>query len=303
MIPAIDKFMNTAAIQWDHWRSFIAVAETGSLSGAARMLGLTQPTVSRHIDLLEAALDTKLFLRAPQGMTPSEMGRQMLPEARMMGASAAALERKASAPVDASRGVVRLSASEVVGTELLPRLLVPLMADHPGLEVELALSNHNDDLLQHAADLALRMVRPTQSGLVARKLAEARIGLYAHIRYLDRHGIPQTPEALAGHILIGPDRDPALLAGFARAGVSRRMIRWRCDREAAQINAIRAGLGIGVMQAGVARLTPDLRPVLAEQLCLTLDCWLVLHADQRHSARLRLVAEYLAQHLPAALAG
>jgi DNA-binding transcriptional LysR family regulator len=291
------------SIQWDHWRSFIAVAEAGSLSAAARDLGLTQPTVSRHIDHLEAALGAKLFLRAPQGMSLSDLGLRMLPEARAMAASAGTLERVASAPVDAMRGVVRLSASEVVGAEILPAVLAPLMADHPGLELELALSNRNDDLLLREADLALRMLRPTQAGLVARKLGEVRIGLHAHQDYLARHGTPTTPEALKDHVLIGPDSDATALAGFARAGIPRGMIRLRCDRESAQLNAIRTGLGIGAMQAGIARRHPALRPVLVDSFSFTLDCWLVFHADLRQSARLRLVADHLVEHVPAALAG
>ena len=295
--------MSTTPIQWDHWRSFIAVAEAGSLSAAARKLGLTQPTVSRHIDLLEASVGATLFLRAPQGMTLSDLGGQMLPEARTMAASAAALERAASSPIEAARGVVRMGASEVVGAELLPAILSPLLAAHPGLAVELALSNRNDDLLRREADLALRMVRPTQSGLVARKLADARIGLFAHLRYLDRHGTPATLGALADHVLIGPDGDPMALEGFAKAGIPRRLIRLRCDREAAQLNAIRAGLGIGVMQAGIARRDPDLRPVLAGHVAFTLECWLVLHADLRQSARVRLLADHLAAHLAQAMAG
>jgi len=206
--------MGTAPIHWDHWRSFVAVVEAGSLSGAARALGLTQPTVSRHVDLLEASLGATLFLRGPQGMGLSDLGAQMLPEARAMAASAAALERAASAPPEAARGVVRLAASEVLGAEVLPAVLAPLMAAHPGLAVELALSNRSDDLLRREADLALRMVRPTQSGLVARKLADVRLGLFAHARYLERHGTPATSGALAGHVVIGPDRDAAALEGL-----------------------------------------------------------------------------------------
>ena len=302
-ISDIEECMSIPPIQWDHWRSFIAVAEAGSLSAAAPSLGLTQPTVSRHVDLLEASLGAQLFLRAPQGMALSDLGQQRLPEARAMAAAAAALERTASAPTEAARGVVRLAASEVVGAEVLPALLAPLMADHPRLEVELALSNSNDDLLRREADLALRMVRPTQTGLVARKLADVRIGLYAHARYLARHGTPATLEALADHVLIGPDSNPMALEGFAQAGIPRRRIRLRCDREAAQLNAIRAGFGIGVMQVGIARRNASLRPVLEGHVAFTLECWLVLHADLRQSARVRLLADHLAEHLPRALAG
>jgi len=295
--------MSIPPIHWDHWRSFIAVVEAGSLSGAARALGLTQPTVSRHVDLLEESIGAMLFLRAPQGMSLSDLGQQMLPEARAMAASAAALERVASAPPEAARGVVRLGASAVVGAEVLPAILAPLLATHPGLAVELALSSRNDDLLRREADLALRMVRPTQSGLVARKLADVRIGLYAHADYLKREGTPRTRNELADHILIGPDSDPAALEGFAQAGIPRSRIRLRCDNEAAQINATRAGLGIGVIQAGIARRDHGLRPVLEGEIAFTLECWLVLHPDLRDSTRVRLLADHLAEHLPRALAG
>lgn len=295
--------MSTPPIQWDHWRSFIAVAEEGSLSAAARALGLTQPTVGRHIDLLEAALGATLFLRAPQGMMPTDLGRELLPEARAMAAAAAALARTASAPRGATRGVVRLAASEVVGAEILPALLAPLLAAHPGLVVELVLSNRNEDLLRREADLAVRMARPRQEGLVARRLAELRIGLYAHERYLAARGLPRTRAELAGHILIGPDRDAATLAAMAAAGFAREMLRFRCDREAAQLNALRAGLGIGAAQAGIARACPALRPVLAKEFSARLDCWLAMHEDLRGSARVRLVFDHLAATLPAALAG
>ena len=295
--------MSRTAIRWEHWQSFLAVAAQGSLSAAARVLGLTQPTVSRHIDLLEAGVGAPLFLRSPQGMSLTELGTRLLPEARSMAAAASALERTASAPDDATRGIVRLTASEVVGSEILPALLAPLMARHPGLEVELVLSNRNEDLLRREADLAVRMVRPAQAGLVARKLADVAIGLFAHERYLSAHGQPESLSDLPAHRLIGPDRDAAMLAALAGTGITRRMIGFRCDRESAQLNAIRAGLGIGVMQAGLARLSPGLRPVLAGDIAFTLECWLALHEDLRANARVRLVFEHLAAHLPAALRG
>ena len=269
--------MSTATIQWDHWRSFIAVAELGSLSAAARGLGLAQPTVSRHIDLLEQAVGAALFLRSPQGLAMSDLGRQLLPEARAMAASAAALERTASAPRDAACGVVRVTASEAVGAEILPGVLAPLLAEHPGLEVELVLSNRNEDLLHRAADLAVRMVRPTQAGLIARRVADLRIGLFAHAAYLAARGTPRTVPELAGHVLIGPDRDSA------------------------QLNAIRAGMGIGAMQAGLAHAAPELRPVLPGSIAFELECWLAMHEDLRSTARMRMVLDHLAAHLPEAL--
>ncbi len=293
--------MSSPTLQWDHWRSFLAVADEGSLSAAARRLRLTQPTVGRHIDLLEAALGTALFLRAPHGLSLTETGIAMLPEARAMAAAAQALERTASAPQQATAGVVRLAASEVVGVQILPRVLAELLERHPALEIELALSNRNDDLLRHEADLAIRMTRPMQGGLIAHRVALAGIGLYAHRDYLDRRGTPQSLAELSGHVLIGPDRDSEAIAALAQAvpGLSQRMIRFRCDREAAQLNALRASMGIGGCQHGIARRDPALRPVLAGVLNVTLEVWLAMHEDLRASARVRLVHDHLAASLPA----
>lgn len=295
--------MITPPIPWDHWRSFAAVAEHGSLSAAARALGLTQPTLSRHVDLLEEALGAKLFLRAPQGTDLTDLGHDLLPEARAMVAAAGALERTASAPIGEMRGTVRLAASEMIGTEVLPGVLAPLIAAHPGLTVELVLSNRNEDLLRRAADLAVRMVRPTQSGLVARKIAELRFGLYAHRAYLKQHGTPRVPADLAGHALIGPDRDAGALAAYAAVGIARKMLRFRCDSDSAQLNALRAGLGIGAAARGVAARHIELTPVLPGAFGPVLECWLAMHADLRGSARVRLVNEHLTRHLPRALAG
>lgn len=295
--------MNAPPIQWDHWRSFLAVAEEGSLSAAGRRLGLTQPTVGRHIDLLEAAVGAALFLRTPQGLDLTDRGRDLLPEAEAMAASAHALARTASGPAESATGVVRLTASEVVGTQILPPLLAPLLARHRGLELELALSNRNEDLSKREADLAVRMIRPTQDGLVARKLGMVTIGLYAHRDYLLAYGVPERLSDLGGHVLIGMDRDGAALAAFARIddALSRRMLRLRCDNEAAQFTAITSAAGIGAIQRGIARRHPALIPVLADRVAFPLECWLVMHRDLRTSARIRLVFDHLVRELPAAL--
>jgi len=295
--------MSSMSIQWDHWRSFVAVADEGSLSAAGRKLGLTQPTVGRHIDLLEAAVGAALFLRTPHGLDVTELGCDLLPEARAMAASAHALERTASGPTESARGVVRLTASEVVGTQILPPLLAPLLARHRELELELALSNRNEDLSKREADLAIRMIRPTQDGLVARKLGMVTIGLYAHRDYLFAYGMPERLSDLDGHVLIGMDRDAAALAAFARIddALTRRMLRFRCDNEAAQLTAMTSGAGIGAVQRGIARRHPALMPVLADQVAFALECWLVMHKDLRTSARIRLVFDHLAGALPAVL--
>ncbi len=217
-----------------------------------------------------------------------------------MALTAESLQRRASSSSNDARGVVRLAASHVVGTEILPRLLAPLLETHPGLELELALSNSNADLLRHEADLAVRMARPTQSNLLARRIGIAHVGLYARKDYLDRHGRPRDMADLAGHCLIGPDQDAVSLGFLERldTALSRRSLRLRCDSEAAQLAALRAGLGIGVCQARIAEQDPGLEPVLPEAFSLPMECWIVTHDDLRHVRRIRLVLDHLGELLP-----
>lgn len=287
-------------IDWALWRSFLAVAEQGSLSAAARRLGLAQPTVGRHVEQIEEAVGRKLFLRSPQGLAPTDAALALLPEARAMGQVARSLERMASEPAGAAGGVVRIAASHVVGAEVLPEALAPLMDAHPLLEVELALSNDSADLLRHEADLAVRMVRPTQRSLVARRIGAVPIGFFAHRDYLARRGTPRSAGDLAGHVLIGADTDAAFLGAMAGlpGRLGRRSFRLRTDSEAAQLAAIRQAVGIGVCQWGIAMRDPRLVPVLPDEVRLVLDCWLATHGDLRAVRRIRLVQEHLARVLP-----
>ncbi|TFL16657.1 LysR family transcriptional regulator [Jannaschia formosa] len=290
-------------IDWALWRSFLAVAETGSLSAAARALGLTQPTVGRHIDTLESAVGQTLFLRTPQGLGLTEAAAALVPEARAMQLTADSLARRAASAPEAGAGTVRIAASHVVGAEVLPTALAPLLAAHPGLAVELALSNDSADLLRREADLAIRMARPAQGRLVARRLGDVPLGLFAHRAYLDGAGRPESMTDLKAHVLIGPDGDPAALAGLEAFGgvIGRSDLRLRTDSEAAQIASIRARLGIGVMHAGIAARDPLLEPVLPDLLNWSLDAWLVLHDDLRRLPMVRLVADHLSTVLPAVL--
>lgn len=293
----------SGSIDWALWRSFLAVADAGSLSAAARALGLTQPTLGRHIDALEDAVGQPLFLRTPQGLGLTEAAALLVPEARAMQMTADSLTRRASLAPQDGKGTVRIAASHVVGAEVLPIALSPLLAEHRGLVVELSLSNDSADILRQEADLAIRMARPSQGSLVARRLGPVPIGLFAHTAYLNRAGRPASLEALARHTLIGPDADRSALAGFSVFGehLAPQHLQLRTDSEAAQIASVRAGLGIGPMQAGIAARDPMLEPVLPDEVNWMLEAWLVLHADLRKLPMIRLVAEHLTTVLPALL--
>jgi DNA-binding transcriptional LysR family regulator len=282
-------------LAWDHYRSFLAVIDEGSLSAAARTLGLTQPTLGRHVDELETALGASLFTRAPQGLNPTPAALELVPHARTMASAAEALRRAASGETAEPKGVVRLTASHMIGAEVLPAILAGFHEKHPEIVIELALSNRNQDLLRRDADIAVRMTRPTQGALIARRIGRVDIGLYAHKRYLKRHGAPKTIEDLQSHTMIGFDRDTGLMQSASSGGypVTRELFALRSDNEHAQLNALRCGFGIAGAQAGIARRDPNLVAVLPDQVRFALEMWLAMHEDQKLNRRVRLLFEHL----------
>ncbi len=285
--------------KWDELRTFAEVTRDGSLSGAARRLGLTQPTVGRHIDALETALGLTLFTRSPRGLSQTPAAMALGPHVEAMAAAAAALGRAAPGEAAADRGAVRVTASDVVGCEVLPPILAAFHAGHPGIAVELVLTNRNEDLARRDADIAVRMVRPTQSGLVARKIGAARIGLYAHRDYLARFGVPRSLADLANHCVIGFDRDNRTFqsAGDFARRLTREDFGFRCDNDLAQLAALRAGAGLGGCQENIARRTPELVAILPNAIQYALEVWLVMHEDLKATRRVRLLFDHLAVEL------
>jgi len=279
---------------WDLYQSLHAVVRAGSLSGAARALGLSQPTVGRHIEQLEQALGQPLFTRSPQGLRPTELALALAPSLEAMASAAETALREASGDAGTASGVIRLTASEVIGTEVLPALLAEFHEDHPGVVIELALSNRAEDLLHREADIAVRMMRPTQTGLRARRIGSIGGGLYAHRRYLQKHGEPRTINA-PGHAAIGYDRDETLLRMIASAhpALTSDLFAFRSDSDLAQLAAIRAGFGIGGVQHGIARRDPNLVHVLNDAFSFELETWVVMHEDLKASRRMRLMFDHL----------
>jgi DNA-binding transcriptional LysR family regulator len=285
---------------WDLYRSFLGVVRDGSLSGAARRLGLTQPTIGRHIDALEAILGLSLFTRSPAGLRPTESALDLVPHAEAMAAAAAALTRTASAEAGAERGTVRLTASEIMGCEILPPILAAFRRAHPAIVLELALTNRTEDLLRRDADIAVRMIRPAQAALVARRIGVSPIGLFAHRDYLDHAGTPRGIEDLAVHTMIGFDQDDRSfrnIGGVLAQGLSRERFSYRCDSDLGQLAALRAGIGIGGAQVALAARTADLVPVLADEVLFDMEVWLAMHEDLKASRRVRLLFDHLTLEL------
>jgi DNA-binding transcriptional LysR family regulator len=286
---------------WEWYRSFLSVLDTGSLSAAGRAMGLTQPTVGRHIDSLEKALALKLFTRSFDGFAPTEAALELQPYAAGLASTAAALRRTASSHGAGVRGVVRLSASEVIGVEVLPPILAALHEQHPELVIELVLSNKVDDLLHREADIAVRMVQPTQDALIARHVGGIELGLHAHQRYLARRGVPRSLEALSGHALIGYDEETSFIRKFqARYPMfARASLAFRANSDLAQLSAIRAGLGIGICQVALAARDPAMVRVMKSRFSLKLDTWIAMHEDLRDSPRCAATFNALAAGLRA----
>jgi DNA-binding transcriptional LysR family regulator len=286
-------------VTWDLWRSFLAVMRQGSLSGAARALGATQPTLGRHVEALESGLGLALFTRSQGGLSPTPAALALLSQAEAMEAAAAALRRSADGARSEAGGTVRITASEIMGAEVLPDILAGLQQAHPALVVELVLSNRTDDLLRRDADIAVRMVRPAQEALIAQHLGDVRLGLYAHQRYLARHGAPLSLAELRRFHVIGFDRSDHSARALAKGVIEldRELFSLRSDSDLAQLAALRAGLGIGACQSGIARRMPDLKPVLSDALAFRLEVWLCMHEDQRASRPVRLAYDALAEGL------
>ena len=279
---------------WDLYRTFLAVLQQGSLSAAARELGLTQPTVGRHVDALEEAVGAELFTRSQQGLLATEAALELRPYAETMAASSAALLRTVSGHKDRIAGTVRISASEIIGMEVLPPILAALQEAHPALTVELSTSDLIEDLLQREADVAVRMVEPAQEALVARRIGDIPIGFFAHRRYLQRAGTPETIADLTSHRLIGFDRQTAYVRTMMRRYplLVEANFTFRTDSYVAQLAALRAGMGVGLCQVPLARREPELIRLLPETH-FPLGTWVAMHENLKSSPRCRATFDAL----------
>jgi DNA-binding transcriptional LysR family regulator len=285
---------------WDLFQSLHAVLEAGTLSAAARLRGLTQPTLGRHIETLEQRLGSPLFLRSPRGLQPTDLALELKPHLHDMSAAASAAVRDASGAADSLLGSIRITASEIVGAEVLPPMLTSFREQHPGVVIEMMLSNYNDDLSRREADIAVRMTPPSQSSLVAKKVGEINLGFYATPEYLERHGVPQSLADFEDHAMIGfdsPGRGIRDVPGL-NMPISRETFTFRSDSDLAQLAATRAGFGIGVCQDGLARRNSLVR-VLPNFSLFTLGVWIVMHENLRGSRRMRLMFDHLVEGVTA----
>lgn len=297
-----DKGISLATgTDWTLMRSFLAVVREGSLSAAARYTSLTQPTIGRHIADLEATLGVSLFTRSSSGLIPTEIALSLVEDAEAMEGAFASLVRKATLRTNEEQpvGTVRITTHDSMGTFVLPQLLADVRYRLPRIALELALSGRLTDILRREADIAVRMVRPQQDGLVARKLGMIHLGLYAHQNYVQRYGEPRTLGELAEHHLVGFDKDDQILriGNDGTLPLAREMFSLRVDSSAAQVMSVRAGLGIGIIITPMVRAEPEMVAILPRDIAINLECWIVVHEDQKSSPIVRPVYEMLGDGL------
>ena len=280
---------------WTLFRSFLSVAETGSLSGAARALQLSQPTLGRHIAELEAALGVVLFTRAARGLVLTDAGAAMLPGARQMREAAAALAMVAAGREQSLTGTVRVTASRVVSHYLLPPILAEFRVQEPGIDIELVPSDSTENLLFREADIALRMYRPTQLNVVTRHLGDLPTAIYAAKSYLDRRGRPQGVEELMGLDFVGFDRSDLILRLMAGLGIARRRedFALRCDDQVVYWALVRAGCGIGATQCPIGDADLLVERVAPFVPLPALPVWLTAPEALRQNPRVRRVMDHL----------
>ena len=244
-------------------------------------------------------LSKPLFLRSYRGLLPTETALSMRSYAETMASSAAALARAASGDTENPEGTVRISVSEVIGLEVLPPILCDLQDRYPRLAIELSLSDAVEDLLRQQADIAVRMVEPTQGVLVSRKIGGIPVGMFAHRRYLERYGTPECIEDMSSHRLIGFDREFAYVREMLKRypDISHTRFDFRTDSNVAQLAMIRAYGGIGMCQIGLGARDPDLVHLFPGQIDLQLMTFLVMHENLKAVPRCRVAFDALAEGL------
>jgi len=281
---------------WNRARAFLVTAEEGSLSAAARALGMTQPTLGRQVGALEAELDTVLFERVGRGLRLTAGGLDLLDHVRSMGEAANRVSLSATGQSQTIEGSIAITASEVISAFLLPPILAQLRRDHPGVEVKVVASNAVRDLRRREADIAVRSGRPTDPNLIATRLRDTPARLYATPAYLKRIGHPKTPDDLRRADFIGFDE--RFIDGINAMGfdLTRKNFPIHTENHLVLWELVKGGLGVGVILDEVGDAEPLVERVLPS-FVIPVPAWLVSHREVHTSRRVRMVFDLLAQHL------
>lgn len=285
-------------LDWNRAQAFLATAEAGSLSAAARQLGLTQPTLSRQVAALEAELDATLFERVGKKLVLTETGMSLLEHARAMGEAANALTLTASGHTQAIEGRVSISASDAYAAYILPDIAERIRNEAPQITLVIISRNSLSDLRRREADIAIRHVRPAEDGLVGKLVRESTANFYASQSWLARNKRPKSMADIAQH-LIGFE-DTERFAQFMRGiGIPATEEGFRLVSENSVVvwEMVKRGLGIGTMMREIAERTTGVVELFPETEAAKVPVWLVTHRELRTSRRIRVVYDILAEEL------
>lgn len=293
--------MNWKSIKfdWNHVRAFLVTAEEGSLSAAAKALGLTQPTLGRQVAALEKELAVVLFEREGRGLKLTPNGLDLLVQARNMGQVATDFSLAASGQSNQLEGSVCITASDVTAAFILPPVIHKLRREEPGIEIELIASNEVSNLKRREADIAIRAFRPTQAELIAKRINSISAHLYATPGYLQGIGNPSTPKELGNADFMGFAGIDSLISALRGSGfpLERKNFPFISESHLTQWEMVKQGVGIGFMIEGVGDFEDKVVRVLPDQPPFMADVWLVAHRELRTSRRIRRVFDFLAEEL------
>jgi DNA-binding transcriptional LysR family regulator len=281
--------------EWDDLRIFLAVLRTRSHAAAGRTLRVAPTTVGRRVSALEAAVGARLFTRTPDGLVATAAARALAGRAERVEAEVLEAERELTGADERPTGTVRITSGDGFAAFVLGPALPELLRTHPGLTVEIRADVRALDLTRGEADVALRLFRPREASLVARRLGVERYGLYAAPSYLERHGTPRTARDLAGHdlVLYGAELDRMRTQAWLRQTAEGARIAVRTSNTTAMHAACAAGAGVALLTASAVRGDPAFAPVLPRLEPPSNEIWAVTHPDLRASARVVAVLDWL----------
>lgn len=284
---------------WNRARAFLVTAEEGSLSAAARALGMAQPTLGRQVDALEAELDVVLFERAGRGLILTPAGLDLLDHVRAMGEAANRVSLAASGNAQSIEGTICITASEIYSAYLLPPIVARLRREAPGIAIEIVATNAAIDLRRREADIAVRSFRPTQPDLVAKKIADDYGHFYAAPAYLERIGNPQTAQDLSGADFISFDVGDMMIEAFNRMGLALTRDNFPLTTASHYVHweLVKHGVAIGVVPDWIGDAEPAVRRVLPDFAPMPIPVWLTAHREVNTSRRVRLVFDMMAEAL------
>ncbi len=290
-----------AITSWTDIALFLAIARHGNLSAAAEQVGMSQPTLGRRLQALEQRLDATLFVRGGRRLELTDAGNAILESAERMDREMNAIERAVDVQSRGLSGEVTITATEGIGTDWLAPELADFHREYPDIVLNIKVEFRALDLVHREADIALRLGRPTQPDLIARRLIDVAFGLYGSRGYLDANGPVDSPDDLERHEFIGlvlPDGTTSI-AFSDDSPLPRRLGRtvFKTNSPTAQMSAARAGYGLAVLSSRWASMHQDLVRVLPEMDVHRSELWLVTHEELKHSARIRAVSDAIAERV------